>query len=187
MAAGSCPATNQRSWKDRSGAIAGSISSQELPRQLNRRCSISYLSSILGPPQYGAVPRREPTAEAEHEVEVRGRHDGDTSRYLVVGRPASGRVTVWDSHDVAVINCRQATYAPRGLEQTGPCVRGIDAVRVAGETSRSTKVVTTMAIMVWVWYEKTGRPMGRWRPASRRLSATHLLCQRGMFWGYDRV
>ena len=35
----SCPATNQRLGKDRSGAVAGSISSQELPRQLIRRCS----------------------------------------------------------------------------------------------------------------------------------------------------
>ena len=39
MADGSCPATKQRSWKDRSGAVAGPISSQESPRQLIRRCN----------------------------------------------------------------------------------------------------------------------------------------------------
>ena len=39
MADGSCPATNQRSWKDRSGAVLSSTSSQESPRQLIRRCN----------------------------------------------------------------------------------------------------------------------------------------------------
>ena len=35
----SYPATDQRSWKDRSGAVLGSISLQEPPRQLIRRCN----------------------------------------------------------------------------------------------------------------------------------------------------
>ena len=41
----SCPATNQRLGKDRSGAVAGSISSQELPRQLIRRCNTSITTT----------------------------------------------------------------------------------------------------------------------------------------------
>ena len=39
MADGSCPVTNERSWKDRSGTVPGSISLQESPRQLIRRCN----------------------------------------------------------------------------------------------------------------------------------------------------
>ena len=46
---GSCPATNQQSWKDHSGAVAGSISSQELPCQLNRRCNTRTRSLIAWP------------------------------------------------------------------------------------------------------------------------------------------
>ena len=41
MADGSCPATNQRLWEGRNGAVPGSITSQESPRQLIRRCNTS--------------------------------------------------------------------------------------------------------------------------------------------------
>ena len=59
MAAGSCSATNQRSWKDRSGAVAGPISSQELPRQLIRRCNIKWMvpSARGRPTSDGRRPR----------------------------------------------------------------------------------------------------------------------------------
>ena len=57
MAAGSCPATNQRSWKDRSGAVAGSIFSQELPRQLIRRCNTSIASKKGHPLEHNKLTK----------------------------------------------------------------------------------------------------------------------------------
>ena len=42
MADGPCPATNQQAWKDRSGAAAGPISSQESPRHGSRRFNIRH-------------------------------------------------------------------------------------------------------------------------------------------------
>ena len=51
MADGSCPATNQRLWEDRNGAVPGSITSQESPRQLIRRCNISRGDVNSGSPR----------------------------------------------------------------------------------------------------------------------------------------
>ena len=69
MTDGSCPATNQRSRKDRSGAGAGSISSQESPRQGNRRCSTST--------------RLQRGEDYQHPYEILGYVPGTTANYYL--------------------------------------------------------------------------------------------------------
>ena len=46
---------------------------------------LGSLAMAGGHAPHGAVSCREPPAEAEREVEVRGRHDGDSSRHPVAG------------------------------------------------------------------------------------------------------
>ena len=63
MADGSCPATIQRLWEDRNGAVPGSIYSQESPRQLIRRCNTSSQSTemVVLAPRASATATATPT------------------------------------------------------------------------------------------------------------------------------
>ena len=73
MADGPCPATNQQAWKDRSGAVAGSIPYQELPRQLNRRCNtrrwrqvLAIADSCIAPSKANESSRSSTSSDVSH-------------------------------------------------------------------------------------------------------------------------